>query len=261
MMGALVSMVTATVIAHIEARYQSPSRLVFLPSQDCLDPKQLKLTKVIEDILCNCSSLQNPNYIPTFWSSNKWANLCLYFVKQLYDKSALQSNKYLRELVDLPDGGTVAIDYIDDKNLKHDAPVVIFLHTITGSGLEVGHYMRYASRCGWHSCVFNRRGHAGVKLTSSKFNVVGDPADAVIMVDRVRDRYPNSYLAMVGISAGCGLLMSYLGSQHNTPIKAAAALCPAYDIERAFRFITHLLGMTILKIIMLLTILLIGFQR
>ena len=82
-----------------------------------------------------CFSLQNPNYIPTFWSSNKWANLCLYFVKQLYDKSALQSNKYLRELVDLPDGGTVAIDYIDDKNLKHDAPVVIFLHTITGSGL------------------------------------------------------------------------------------------------------------------------------
>jgi len=235
MMGALVSMVTATVLAHIEARYQSPSRLVYLPSKDCLDPKQLKLTKVIEDILCNCSSLQNPNYIPTFWSSNKWANLCLYFVKQLYDKSALQSNKYLRELVDLPDGGTVAIDYIDDKNLKHDAPVVIFLHTITGSGLEVGHYMRYASRCGWHSCVFNRRGHAGVRLTSSKFNVVGDPADAVIMVDRVRDRYPNSYLAMVGISAGCGLLMSYLGSQHNTPIKAAAALCPAYDIERAFR--------------------------
>ena len=49
--------------------------------------------------------------------------------------------------------------------------------------------MRYASRCGWHSCVFNRRGHAGVRLTSSKFNVVGDPADAVIMVDRVRDRY------------------------------------------------------------------------
>ena len=51
----------------------------------------------------------------------------------------------------------------------------------------------------------------------------------------IHTRYPNSYLAMVGISAGCGLLMSYLGSQPNTPIKATAALCPAYDIERAFR--------------------------
>ena len=54
-MGALVSVVTATVLAHIEASSQPPARLVYLPSNDCLDPDKLNLSKVIEDILSNCS--------------------------------------------------------------------------------------------------------------------------------------------------------------------------------------------------------------
>ena len=56
-MGALVSVVTATVLAHIEASGQPLARLVYLPSNDTLDPDKLKLTKVIEDILCNCSRM------------------------------------------------------------------------------------------------------------------------------------------------------------------------------------------------------------
>ena len=69
----------------------------------------------------------------------------------------------------MSDGGTVSIDYAEtESQIPADAPVVIFLHTITGSGKEVGHYMRSATKRGWHSCVFNRRGHAGVKLTSPR---------------------------------------------------------------------------------------------
>ena len=82
-----------------------------------------------------CPSLNTPQYIPTFWCSNTWANLGLYFVKQLYDKSSWQSNKFSREILTLPDGGTVSIDFADDDHLPPDSPVVMFLHTITGSGL------------------------------------------------------------------------------------------------------------------------------
>ena len=102
---------------------------------------------------------------------------------------------------------------------------------------EVGHYMRYATSRGWRSCVFNRRGHAGLYLTSPSFNIVGDPGDTKVQVEHVRQRFPASFLAMVGISAGCGSLLSYLGSEaRDTPVSVAAALCPAYDIERAFRW-------------------------
>lgn len=74
-------------------------------------------------------------------------------------------------------------------------------------------------------------------LTSPGFNVVGDAADTAAMVARVRARHPAAaFLAMVGVSAGSGLLVTYLGRHHaTTPVQAAVALCPAYDIERAFR--------------------------
>jgi len=236
-LGSLVSLVTAAALSHLELSFsQDKDHLVYLRTSGAQTSDEKKLSVAIENIIANCSSLKNPKYIPTFWSSNKWANLALYFVKQLYDKSSLQSNNFTRELIRLSDGGTVSIDYAEtESQIPADAPVVIFLHTITGSGKEVGHYMRSATKRGWHSCVFNRRGHAGVKLTSPRFNIVGDAHDAVTMVEHVQAKFPDSYIAMVGISAGCGLLMSYLGSFPDTPIRVAAALCPAYDIERAFR--------------------------
>ena len=49
-------------------------------------------------------------------------------------------------------------------------------------------------------------------LTSPNFNIVGCPGDTKAQVELVRRRHPHSYMAMVGISAGCGPLMSYLGT-------------------------------------------------
>lgn len=49
-------------------------------------------------------------------------------------------------------------------------------------------------------------------LTSPSFNVMGESSDTVAQVEAVRKRFPDSsYLAMVGISAGSGLLVTYLG--------------------------------------------------
>ena len=86
---------------------------------------------------------------------------------------------------------------------------------------------------------------------------MGESRDTAAQVEAVRKRFPeSSYLAMVGISAGSGLLVTYLGKVNlialplycralrvvffqegdRTPVQAAASLCPAYDITRAFRF-------------------------
>jgi len=47
--------------------------------------------------------------------------------------------------------------------------------------------------------------------------------------------YPGAWLGMVGLSAGSGLLVSYLGKYaSSTPIQAACSICPAYDISSAF---------------------------
>ena len=87
---------------------------------------------------------------------------------------------------------------------------------------------------------------------------MGESSDTAAQVESVRKKFPDSsYLAMVGISAGSGLLVTYLGKVNlviicfsqsdlrsgfsqegdRTPVQAAASLCPAYDITRAFRFL------------------------
>jgi len=102
----------------------------------------------------------------------------------------------------MADGGTVSIDYSPCPALAPAAPMVIFLHTITGSARETSHFMKYATRRGWRSCVFNRRGHTGIPLTYPSFNVMGEASDKAAQVAAVVARHPGaSYLAMVGTSA------------------------------------------------------------
>ena len=139
-LGPILTVSTATVLAILSQRAVSRGSLVYLRS-DQVSPSEdlhITLTRTIEAIIRSCPSLKTPQYIPTFWSSNQWANLALYFLKQLYDKSSWRSNNFSREVLSLPDGGTVSIDFAEDSHLPPGSPVVLFLHTITGSGLVSG---------------------------------------------------------------------------------------------------------------------------
>ena len=119
--------------------------------------------------------------------------------------------------------------------LPVDAPIVIFLHTITGSAAQTRWQMSQASRRGWRSCTFVRRGHSNKRLRTPSFNLLGDVEDVEMQVAAVRHAYPDAFLGMVGVSAGSGLLISYLGrAGPSSPIHAACAICPAWDISTAF---------------------------
>lgn len=80
-----------------------------------------------------------------------------------------------------------------------------------------------------------------VRLTSPSFNVMGDYRDTVEQVDFVVKKFPQrSFLGMVGISAGSGLLINYLGKEGvKTPVEAACSICPAYDISNAFKLLAE----------------------
>ena len=119
--------------------------------------------------------------------------------------------------------------------LPEDAPIVIFCHTITGSAAQTRWLMKYASSRGWRSCVFVRRGHGG-PLHAPTFNLLGAVDDVAMQLESVRCTYPHApFLAMVGVSAGSAQLISYLGQAGpSTPIGAACAICPAWDVPTAF---------------------------
>ena len=215
----------------------SRARLIHVASGAVKDPVRRRLAETVERIVETTESLARPCYVPTLWAAGSWANLALLVVKQKWDKR-LRSGGFTRDLIVLPDGGTVSVDWPpagETDHLPADAPLVVYLHTITGSSKDTGHYMRAATRRGWRSCVLNRRGH-NMLLTSARFNVIGDAEDTRVMVEHVMAKYPQAdYLGMVGISAGSGLLVTYLGKEGDrTPVQAACSLCPAYDISQAF---------------------------
>ena len=70
-----------------------------------------------------------------------------------------------------------------------------------------------------------------MRLSSPRFNLMGDPGDTRMMVEHVMKRFPDSeYLGMVGVSAGSGLLITYLGQEGDkTSVRAACSLCQAFQ--------------------------------
>lgn len=83
-----------------------------------------------------------------------------------------------------------------------------------------------------------RRGHFG-PLKTPQFNIMGDINDTALMIDYVKSLYPkSSFIGAIGISAGSGQVVSFLGNQesYGHPIQAAVSLCPGYNLRHAFQF-------------------------
>ena len=56
------------------------------------------------------------------------------------------------------------------------------------------------------------------------------------LVNQMRQKYPDNFIGLAGISAGSGQVVSYIGKEgSNVQVNAAASLCPAWDISSAFR--------------------------
>ena len=198
--------------------------------------KNVKKNKKIHDILSRCKSVSNPNYVPTLFACNAWMNVLVFLVKN-HICAYFGRNKIKRQLYVCPDdGGEVAIDFYDDsstKALPNDAPILVFFHTISGTTSTTMYFMEDAVKRGYRPCVFVRRGHLGKAegLKTPRFNFMGDTKDMAFLMRKLREQFEKSWIGLVGISAGSGLLISYLGQQCNeTPVSAACCLCPAYAL-------------------------------
>jgi len=75
------------------------------------------------------------------------------------------------------------------------------LDSVGAQGPRMAWFVQHAEACGWRAAVFNRRGN-GAPLSSPRFNLLGSVADTRLQVEHVQRRYPDAFLAMVGLSAG-----------------------------------------------------------
>jgi predicted alpha/beta-fold hydrolase len=184
-----------------------------------------------EKVIAATPSLNKP-YFPTPWLFNTHVQLIVLgiikgFSKPLeYDRS---------DVLTMEDGGNVSVDWVG-LDLPEETPTMIVLHTISGNPQSMRGFVRYARETlGWRVALCVRRGHGDLKLTSASFNTMGNTDDFAQQIKHIQTCFPKSHLYATGISAGSGVLAHYLGKVGSeTPIKAAVAYCPAYDMRNAF---------------------------
>ncbi|PJZ79932.1 YheT family hydrolase [Leptospira meyeri] len=174
-------------------------------------------------------------YYPTFWCFNQHLMLLLLMFRE-YRTKKFDYDQF--EQLKMKDGGITGLAWSGlTKNTKKDkTPVIVLFHTISGDEQDVKSTVKYLrERYNWIVVVCIRRGHGNLPLTTPKINTMGSTSDLKEQLSHIQKRFPGKQLFGVGISAGSGLLARYLGEAGaKSQFKAAVAVSPAYDIEKAF---------------------------
>ena len=200
----------------------------------CRDDDDSPLAGRLEAMLEMSPSLQRPRYRPSVRSSK--ANFMVATLRSRLGALRRSMEPPLLNRTSECGDPDLTVEWVKDEvgaSLPPNAPIVIFLHTITGTAAQTRWLMAYASTRGWRSCVFVRRGHSHRRLSSPTFNLMGAVEDVNVQLATVQAAYPAAaFLGMVGISAGSAQLISYLGrAGHASPVGAACAICPAWNVR------------------------------
>ena len=185
-----------------------------------------------ERILQACPSLR-VGCRPSRWARNGHTQAAL---SLLLDDRAPKRVWDLEERLTMSDGGTVSLQW-DGLEEPPEKPVLVVLHTVCGSGHALRRFIGSMRRkLGWAVVACNRRGHAELPLTAPRINTMGSVHDLDEQLDHICERRPSSPLYGVGISAGSGLLVRYLGEKRDASrFVAGVAEGPAYDIPSGLR--------------------------
>jgi predicted alpha/beta-fold hydrolase len=201
-----------------DARRPAPTAdLVYCrPQADMQSPEEYAAALRIERIVDACPSVREPQYRPRSWYAAPLVNSALSTAKRAVRATRASGPPFRLRTEEVPGtDGDLQVVWAHNRaslDLPADAPVVMYMHTITGDAASTVPLLRQASRRGWRSCVLLRRGHAGPLQGAPRFNVLGDVDDASLQVQAVRAAFPSaSFVGLIGVSAGSGLLVSYCG--------------------------------------------------
>lgn len=143
---------------------------------------------------------------------------------------------FRREIVPLPDGDSLAADWLDVETPADDAPLVIVLHGLEGS--SDSSYARglcgAAADAGWPSVVMHFRDCGDHRNRLSRRYHAGETGDIECFVEHVLSRHAGRRLLMAGYSLGGNALLKYLGENGDTaPAHAAIAVSVPFELQKA----------------------------
>jgi len=139
-----------------------------------------------------------------------------------------------RERIDTQDGDFLDIDWMPE--IDPTAPLVLVLHGLEGHtkrGYMVHTFLELADR-GMRAVGLNFRGCSGEVNRAPRFYHSGETEDIGLVIDLLRERFPNRPIMAIGFSLGGNILLKYLGErnpENPSPVSAAVAISVPYDLS------------------------------
>ena len=142
---------------------------------------------------------------------------------------------------DTPDG-----DFLDIHRLTADrgSPRLLLLHGLEGTVRS--HYaqglLNEAARRGWAADLLIFRSCGSELNRTRRFYHSGETSDLAFVLDRIVTEYPESKLAIAGVSLGGNVLLRFLGERGTDlprQLIAAAAISVPFDLLRSSRRINR----------------------
>ncbi|POM81674.1 Hypothetical protein PHPALM_322 [Phytophthora palmivora] len=156
---------------------------------------------------------------------------------------------YERQLLDMPDGGVVSLDWAllssgteDTQNtlkqrIDADKKTVLVLPGLTGGSGE--HYIRSAvkhlNNLGWQCVVLNSRGCQNTPLRTPHLFCIAYTDDLRFVAQYLTDKYNFASEAFIGLgfSMGANVLVKYLGEDGDqVPLTAAISVGNPFDMHK-----------------------------
>ncbi|MFL5489738.1 MAG: hydrolase [Gemmatimonadaceae bacterium] len=123
-------------------------------------------------------------------------------------------------------------------------PRVLVLHGLEGTIRS--HYaqglLNEAARRGWGADLLIFRSCGPELNRTRRFYHSGETTDTAFVLERISQEFPNSPLAIAGVSLGGNVLLKFLGERGSdlpTQLRAAAAISVPFDLARSSRRINQ----------------------
>lgn len=174
---------------------------------------------------------------PPWWARNK-------HVQTIYPRF-FQRRKPLStriERVDLPDGDFVNLLWAEAKSSFNPKGLMILFHGLEGS--IHSHYANdFMAQClskGWQPVLMHFRGCGGVLNLTTRAYHSGETEDAIFVLEKLKDKFPNIPRLATGFSLGGNMLLKLLGENpHQSLLKAAVAISAPLKLDECAKSINQ----------------------
>ncbi|KAG1667941.1 Phospholipase ABHD3 [Nymphon striatum] len=182
-------------------------------------------------IVKNCPSVQE-YYWPTIWCFE--SRIMTYFASMI--RQGFPDLKYRREILPMPDGGQVGLDWLEHptEETSGNRPITLFLPGLTGHSQSI--YMKAlveeSYNAGYRPVVIINRGLAGVELLTTRIYCGADTKDLRLILDHLKELNPSTPIIAAGVSLGGIILARYLvETGEHSKISAAMVISACFDLN------------------------------